>query len=167
MLVVCEGMRRKRKTKIVATLGPASSSPERMKALFEAGADVFRVNMSHNTPDSLRQIHRDVRALEESEGRPIGLLADLQGPKIRLGKLPGGRIELKEGDRIRLAREDASDDPAVLPIPHGEVFAALKQRHCLLIDDGKVRLRTWASKPDSAEAVVELGGEIKDRKGVN
>jgi pyruvate kinase len=160
-------MRRGRKTKIVATLGPASSSPERMKALFEAGADVFRVNMSHNTPDSLRQIHRDVRALEESEGRPIGLLADLQGPKIRLGKLPGGRIELKEGDRIRLAREDASDDPAVLPIPHGEVFAALKQRHCLLIDDGKVRLRTWASKPDSAEAVVELGGEIKDRKGVN
>ena len=83
-------MRRGRKTKIVATLGPASSSPERMKALFEAGADVFRVNMSHNTPESLRQIHRDVRALEDAVGRPIGLLADLQGPKIRLGKLPGG-----------------------------------------------------------------------------
>src|ERR1051325_4320071 len=160
-------MRRGRKTKIVATLGPASSSPERMKALFEAGADVFRVNMSHNTPDSLKQIHRDVRALEDAEGRPIGLLADLQGPKIRLGKLPGGRIQLKEGDSIRWAREDASDDPAVLPIPHAEVFAALKQRHCLLIDDGRVRLRTWASKPDSAEAVVELGGVLKARKGVN
>jgi pyruvate kinase len=160
-------MRRGRKTKIVATLGPASSAPEIMKALFDAGADVFRINMSHNTPESLKEVHGRVRALERAVGRPIGLLADLQGPKIRLGKLPGGCIDLKEGDRIRLVREGASDDPAVLPIPHGEVFAALKQRHCLLIDDGKVRLRTWASKPDSAEAVVELGGEIKDRKGVN
>ncbi|MBV9062015.1 MAG: pyruvate kinase [Alphaproteobacteria bacterium] len=160
-------MRRRRKTKIVATLGPASSSPERMKALFEAGADVFRINMSHNTPESLKDVHGRVRALEGEVGRPIGILADLQGPKIRLGKLPGGSIDLKEGDRIRLLREDSSDDPHVLPIPHGEVFAALKQRHCLLIDDGKVRLRTWASKPDSAEAVVELGGTVKDRKGVN
>ncbi|HEX3943097.1 MAG TPA: pyruvate kinase [Rhizomicrobium sp.] len=160
-------MRRGRKTKIVATLGPASCSPERMKALFEAGADVFRINMSHNTPESLRDVQSRVRRLEADVGRPIGILVDLQGPKIRLGKLPGGAIDLKEGDRIKLVREDASDDPAVLPIPHGEVFAALKQRHCLLIDDGRIRLRTWASKPDSAEAVVELGGTIKDRKGVN
>ncbi len=164
---VLESMRRGRKTKIVATLGPASSAPETMKALFDAGADVFRINMSHNTPESLKDAHGRVRALEREVGRPIGVLVDLQGPKIRLGKLPGGSIELKEGDRVRLAREDASDDPAVLPIPHGEVFAALKQRHCLLIDDGKVRLRTWASKPDSAEAVVELGGVVKDRKGIN
>ena len=160
-------MRRGRKTKIVATLGPASNSPENMKALFEAGADVFRINMSHNTPESLKDVHGRVRALEREVGRPIGILADLQGPKIRLGKLPGGALELKEGDRIHLVREEASDDPAVLPIPHGEVFAALKQRHCLLIDDGKVRLRTWASKPDSAEAAVEVGGVIKDRNGIN
>ncbi|HEX3652037.1 MAG TPA: pyruvate kinase [Rhizomicrobium sp.] len=160
-------MRRGRKTKIVATLGPASCSPEQMKALFEAGADVFRINMSHNTPESLKDVQARVRRLEADVRRPIGILVDLQGPKIRLGKLPGGAIDLKEGDRIKLVREDASDDPAVLPIPHGEVFAALKQRHCLLIDDGRVRLRTWASKPDSAEAVVELGGTIKDRKGVN
>jgi pyruvate kinase len=160
-------MRRGRKTKIVATLGPASCSPEQMKALFEAGADVFRINMSHNTPDSLKEVQARVRRLEADVRRPIGILVDLQGPKIRLGKLPGGAVDLKEGDRIKLVREGASGDPLVLPIPHGEVFAALKQRHCLLIDDGRVRLRTWASKPDSAEAVVELGGVIKDRKGVN
>ena len=160
-------MRRGRKIKILATLGPASSSPEGIAALFRAGADVFRINMSHNSPQSLADIHARVRALEQNEGRPIGILVDLQGPKIRLGKLPGGKITLHEGDRIRLVREAASDDPKVLPIPHGEVFAALRQRHCLMIDDGKVRLRTWASKPDSAEAIVELGGEIKDRKGVN
>src|SRR5204863_9646692 len=88
-------------------------------------------------------------------------------PQARLRQLPGGSIHLKEGGRVRLVREAASDDPAALPIPHVEVFAALKQRHCLLIDDGKLRLRTWASKPDSAEAVVELGGELKDRKGIN
>src|SRR5438874_2216491 len=108
-------MRRTRKTKIVATLGPASCSPDRMKALFEAGADVFRINMSHNTPESLKDVHARVRRLEEDVGRPVGILVDLQGPKIRLGKLPGGAIALKEGDRIRLAREEASDDPHVLP----------------------------------------------------
>jgi pyruvate kinase len=160
-------MRRTRKTKILATLGPASNSPERVRALFEAGADVFRINMSHNSPDSLKRVHGHVRALESEVGRPIGILVDLQGPKIRLGTLPGGGITLKEGDRVKLVREASSDDPAVLPIPHAEVFAALKQRHCLMIDDGKVRLRTWASKPDSAEAIVELGGVLKDRKGVN
>src|SRR5204863_9994668 len=116
---------------------------------------------------SLKDVQARVRRLEEDVGRPIGILVDLQGPKIRLGQLPGGRIELKEGDRIRLVREAKSDDPTVLPVPHAEVFAALKQRHCLLIDDGKLRLCTWASKPDSAEAVVEFGGELKDRTGIN
>ncbi len=160
-------MRRARKTKIVATLGPASSSPEKMKALFEAGVDVFRINMSHTSHDLLRELHGRVRALEEEAGRPIGILADLQGPKIRLGTLPGGQITLTQGQRIRLIRETSSDDPEILPIPHAEVFAALKQKHVLLIDDGKVRLRTFASKPDSAEAFVEIGGILKDRKGVN
>ncbi|MBV9571972.1 MAG: pyruvate kinase [Alphaproteobacteria bacterium] len=160
-------MPRGRKTKIVATLGPASSSPENIKALFDAGVDVFRINMSHNTPELLKGVQARIRTLEDSVKRPIGILVDLQGPKIRLGELPGGSVDLKEGARIRLVREPRSDDPAALPIPHAEVFAALKQKHCLLIDDGKVRLRTWASKPDSAEAVVELGGVITDRKGVN
>ncbi|HEX3810744.1 MAG TPA: pyruvate kinase [Rhizomicrobium sp.] len=160
-------MRRRRKTKIVATVGPASSTPEKLKALFEAGADVFRINMSHTSHDLLADLHGRIRALEKEEGRPIAILADLQGPKIRLGTLPGGKIEVKEGDRLRLVRAESSDDPKILPVPHGEVFAALKQRHCLLIDDGKIRLRTFASKPDSAEAIVEVGGTLKDRKGIN
>ncbi|HEY8947504.1 MAG TPA: pyruvate kinase [Rhizomicrobium sp.] len=160
-------MRRHRKTKILATLGPASSAPDQMKKLFEAGVDVFRINMSHTSHDLLRELHGKVRALEEEEGRPIGILCDLQGPKIRLGTLPGGQVTLKEGQRIRLIRADSSNDPDVLPIPHGEIFTALKQKHVLLIDDGKVRLRTFASKPDGAEAFVEVGGVLKDKKGVN
>ncbi len=160
-------MRRKRKTKIVATLGPASSSPAQLKALFEAGVDVFRINMSHTSHEKLAELHASVRALEKAEGRPIAILADLQGPKIRLGTLPGGQVTLKEGQRLRLVRAASSDDPNVLPVPHAEVFAALKQRHGLIIDDGKIRLRTFAAKADGAEAIVEVGGVVKDRKGIN
>jgi pyruvate kinase len=160
-------MRRGRKTKIVATVGPASSSPEQLEALFAAGADVFRINMSHTSHALLAELHGRVRKLEEKVRRPIAILADLQGPKIRVGTVPGGMIVLKEGDRVKLLREASSNDPGVIPIPHAEVFAALKQKHCLLIDDGKIRLRTFASKPDSAEAFVEVGGELKDKKGVN
>jgi pyruvate kinase len=160
-------MKRARKTKIVATLGPASNTPDKMKTLFEAGVDVFRINMSHADHDHLRLLHARIRELEQGVKRPIGILCDLQGPKIRLGTLPGGKVKLEQGQRIRLLREASSDDPEILPVPHAEVFAALKQKHCLLIDDGKVRLRTFASKPDSAEAFVEVGGVVSDRKGVN
>jgi pyruvate kinase len=160
-------MRRRRKTKILATLGPASSAPEMMRALWQAGADVFRINMSHTSHDLLRELHGRVRALEEDIGRPVGILCDLQGPKIRLGTLPGGQVALTEGQRIKLVRAASSDDPNVLPIPHPEVFTALKQKHGLLIDDGKLRLRTFAATPDGAEAFVEVGGIVKDRKGVN
>jgi pyruvate kinase len=160
-------MRRRRKIKIVATLGPSSASPEQLKALFEAGVDVFRINMSHTPHDLLATLHGRVRALEKEEGRPIAILADLQGPKIRLGTLPGGKVTLVEGQRIQLIRAASSDDSSVIPVPHAEVFAALKQKHGLLIDDGRIRLRTWAAGPDSAQAIVEVGGEVKDRKGIN
>ena len=160
-------MRRTRKTKILATLGPASSSPEQLRALFEAGADIFRINMSHTDHSRLAELHGRVRALEAEMGRPIGILVDLQGPKIRVGTLPGGQIALTEGQRIKLACQATSEDPGVLPIPHPEVFAALKQKHGLLVDDGKIRLRTWAATQAGAEASVEVGGVLKNKKGVN
>jgi pyruvate kinase len=160
-------MRRTRKTKILATLGPASSSPEKIKALFEAGADVFRINMSHTSHTALAEIHRRVRALEVEAGRPIGILLDLQGPKIRLGSLPGGQVTLETGARVKLLRKVEAGEPGALPIPHAEVFAAVKPDEILLIDDGRLRLRIVSVAEDSAEALVELGGVFRDRKGVN
>ncbi len=160
-------MRRRRKTKILATLGPGTSTQARIRALFDAGADVFRVNMSHTSHAALGEFHRAVRALETEVGRPIGLLVDLQGPKIRLGTLPGGALTLKEGERVRLVCQAGSTQANEIPIPHAEVFTAIKMRHSLLIDDGKVRLRLLSVGESSAEAVVVVGGEIKDRKGVN
>ena len=160
-------MRRQRKTKIVATLGPASSTPEMMAALFDAGADVFRINMSHTPHDLLKRMHGDLRALGEAKGRPVGILVDLQGPKIRLGTLKGGPRTLVENEKIRLVLGESSDQPDELPIPHPEIFQAIKQKHALLIDDGKVRLRLLKRADTYADAIVVVGGEIKDRKGVN
>jgi pyruvate kinase len=160
-------MRRRRKTKILATLGPASNTPAMMRALFDAGVDVFRINMSHTNHDMLKQMVKDLRTLSDEVGRPIGILCDLQGPKIRLGKLNGGPRMLKEGERIKLVLGETSDKPEEIPIPHPEIFQAIKQKHALLIDDGKVRLRLLRKADTFAEAVVEVAGEIKDRKGVN
>jgi len=160
-------MRRRRKTKILATLGPASNTREKMRELFDAGVDVFRINMSHTSHEMLAKMHADLRALSDEVGRPIGILCDLQGPKIRLGKLNGGPRMLKEGERIRLVLGESSDNAEEVPIPHPEIFQAIKQKHALLIDDGKVRLRLLRKADTFAEAVVEVAGEIKDRKGVN
>jgi pyruvate kinase len=160
-------MRRRRKTKILATLGPASNTPAMMRTLFDAGADVFRINMSHTSHEMLKSMHGAIRALSEEMGRPIGILCDLQGPKIRLGTISGGKRLLAEGEKVRLVLGETAKDPAEIPIPHPEIFQAIKQKHALLIDDGKVRLRLLRRGDDFAEAVVEVPGEIKDRKGVN
>lgn len=160
-------MRRRRKTKILATLGPASSTADQIRALFEAGADVFRINMSHTSHAALAEIHERVRALEREVGRPIGILADLQGPKIRLGSLPGGEAAFATGARVKLLRKVEATEPDAISIPHAEVFAAIKPGEPLLVDDGRLRLRVISVAEDSAEAVVELGGVFKNRKGVN
>ena len=160
-------MRRSRKIKIVATLGPSSNTEEAVRALFAAGADVFRINMSHTSHPGLAHLVTAVRAVEAEAGRPIAILVDLQGPKLRLGKLNHGEVRLETGAEITLVRKKATSDAGHLPIPHAEIFAALKPGANLLIDDGKVRLRTDDVTPDAIKATVLQGGIVKDHKGVN
>ncbi|MFO1074689.1 MAG: pyruvate kinase [Geminicoccaceae bacterium] len=160
-------MRRQRQAKIVATLGPASSTPERIRELFLAGADVFRLNFSHGAHDDHRQVHAAIRALEEETGRPIAILQDLQGPKIRVGVIEGGRIEVAAGETVRfvLGREPGGKD--AIPLPHPEIFEAILPGAALLIDDGRVRLEATGVEAGRIDARVVVGGAISNRKGVN
>ncbi|WP_333827312.1 pyruvate kinase [Pararhodobacter sp.] len=160
-------MRRNRNVKIVATLGPASSDLETITALFEAGADVFRLNMSHGTHDEIRARHALVRQIEASSGRPIALLADLQGPKLRLGAFAAGPVELEVGAAFRLDLDAAPGNINRVQMPHPEIFAALVAGSELLVNDGKIRLRVEECGPDFANCTVSVGGTISDRKGVN
>ena len=160
-------MYRDRFTKIVATLGPASSSRERLSALFEAGADVFRLNFSHGTPDDHRQRVELLRALEKEYKHPIAILMDLQGPKLRLGTFAKGPLELKKGQKLRFDMDEAPGTAKRVPLPHAEIFKAAKPDGILLIDDGKVRLRIVAHDENTIDTEVEVPGTISDRKGVN
>jgi pyruvate kinase len=153
--------------KIVATLGPASRTREQLRALFLAGADVFRINMSHTTHANLKALVETVRGIETELGRPVSILVDLQGPKLRLGKLAGGEMLLQPGSSVTFARAESATDGQSVPIPHPEIFAALKPGSNLLIDDGKVRLAVREVKPDTMIAEVIQGGVIKNHKGVN
>jgi pyruvate kinase len=160
-------MRRRRSAKIVATLGPASSGLERIRALFEAGVDVFRLNFSHGTHQDHEARFAAIRHVEEESGRPIGILADLQGPKLRLGVFAANRIELAAGESFRLDLDAAPGDVSRAPLPHPEVFAALHPGTDLLLDDGKVRLAVEDCGAGFADTRVVVGGTLSDRKGVN
>ena len=160
-------MRRQRNIKIVATLGPASSDHATIKALFEAGADVFRLNMSHGTHEDIAARHKIIRKVEEETGRPIAILADLQGPKLRVGTFADGAFDLVEGQKFRLDLDTAPGDGTRVCLPHPEIFAALEPGSQLLVNDGKIRLRVDACDDDSADCTVTVGGTISDRKGVN
>ncbi len=160
-------MRRKRHAKMVATLGPASADRAIMTRLFEAGVDVFRLNFSHGS----HQDHRDnlaaVRAIEAESGQPIGAMMDLQGPKLRIGAFAGGGAQLDQGARFRLDTSDRPGDQRRVRLPHPEVYAAIGSGQQLLLDDGKLRLKVTESGADFADTVVEAGGRLTDRKGVN
>jgi pyruvate kinase len=160
-------MRRGRSAKIVATLGPASSSEATIIALAKAGADVFRFNFSHGSHDDHARRLDYVRAAEREIGRPIGILLDLQGPKLRVGAFDKGRVGLTRGEPFRLDLEDQVGDQRRVQLPHPEIFQALKPDAELLLDDGKIRLRVERCGPDFAETVVTAGGGLSDRKGVN
>ncbi|MDD7971505.1 pyruvate kinase [Roseinatronobacter alkalisoli] len=160
-------MRRHRMIKIVATLGPSSSTYDMIRALFEAGADVFRLNMSHGTHDEMAQRHAIIRQVEADLGRPIGILADLQGPKLRIGTFSDGPVDLQVGQEFRLDLDKAPGDRQRVNLPHPEIFEVLEPGADLLVNDGKVRLKVNECGPDFAECTVTVGGVISDRKGVN
>ncbi|MET4101735.1 pyruvate kinase [Roseovarius sp. MBR-78] len=160
-------MRRHRNVKVVATLGPASSDYATIHALHEAGADVFRLNMSHGEHADIAEKHRIIRQIEDELDSPIAILADLQGPKLRVGTFARGEEELIEGAAFRLDLDEAEGDSTRVCLPHPEIFAALEPGSQLLVNDGKIRLRVTACDADFATCEVVVGGTISNRKGVN
>ena len=160
-------MRRDRKAKIIATLGPATSSSETIERLWDAGTDVFRMNFSHGGQEDHRNRLYHIRRLQKRIGRPIGVLLDLQGPKLRVGQLDGGEVELTAGSEFRLQLDKGTGDANWAPLPHPEIFAALKPGMTLLLDDGKLRLEVIHCTDSQAVTKVLVGGTLRDRKGVN
>lgn len=160
-------MRRQRKAKVVATLGPASSTKEMILSLFEAGVDMFRFNFSHGTQDDHRARHEAVREVERLVGRPIAILADLQGPKLRIGKFAEGKVNLKTGDEFIFDRNTADGDEKRVNLPHPELFGVMSAGHSISMDDGKIRMKVIDSNPDQIRASIITGGLLSDRKGVN
>ena len=160
-------MFRARRARIVATLGPASRGVEKVRDLAAAGADVFRVNFSHGTHADHARAIASVREAEAAVGRPLAVLADLQGPKLRLGEFADGRVKLKAGHALRLDLKSKPGDASRIGVPHPEVFAALSTGALVLLDDGKVRLRVTGHGPDFADTVVEAGEQLSNHKGLN
>ncbi len=161
------GIRRRRNVKIVATLGPASDTKEMIRALFIAGADVFRLNMSHGSHPEIAVRHKIIRELEVELDRPIGILADLQGPKLRCGVFANSSEMLDVGAAFRFDLDKTPGDATRVNLPHAEIFKALKVGSTLLVNDGKIRLKVTDCGDDYANMNVEVGGEISNRKGVN
>ena len=160
-------MRRRRRTRIIATLGPASSDRDTIGRLFVAGADVFRINMSHTSPDRMRELVALIRDVEAQYDRPIAIMADLQGPKLRLGRFADGRATVANGDPFVLDLDAAPGDHRRVQLPHPEILIALRIGDTLLVDDGKIRLVATEVSPGRAVTSVVEGGVLSDRKGVS
>ncbi|MFM2281475.1 MAG: hypothetical protein RLZZ444_3706 [Pseudomonadota bacterium] len=160
-------MKRDRKVKILATLGPASAEEEMIAKLHEAGADLFRINMSHSSHDMMRTLIGRIRAVEARSGRPIGILADLQGPKLRVGKFANGSVELKAGQTFTLDDIDQPGDETRVFLPHPEILESVQPGHRLLIDDGKLHLLAQECDGHRIVCSVVTGTKISDRKGVS
>ena len=160
-------MKRNRSVKIVATLGPASEDYKTIRALHEAGADVFRLNMSHGSHAGIAEKHKIIRQIEDELNSPIAILADLQGPKLRVGVFANDEEELEPGAAFRLDLDATEGDATRVNLPHPEIFAALKPKASLLVNDGKIRLKVNECGDDFANCEVIIGGVISNRKGVN
>jgi pyruvate kinase len=161
-------MRRNRRIKILATLGPASGTPEKIEQLFQAGADVFRINMSHASHDLMRELVGYIREVEAKVGRPIGILADLQGPKLRVGTFTAGPVELAQGQTFVLDSDSTPGTKDRVHLPHPEILSSVEPGHRLLLDDGKVQLKCIANE-GKVKIVTEVivPGRLSDRKGVS
>ncbi|WP_289036206.1 pyruvate kinase [uncultured Roseibium sp.] len=160
-------MRRNRRVKILATLGPSSSEQDIIEKLYCSGADVFRINMSHTDHDRLKMLVERIRSVEEKVGRPIGILADLQGPKLRVGIFKDGPVMLENGSTFTLDTDPAEGDVNRVQLPHPEILKALEPTHRLLLDDGKIQLRVVECTDTSAVTEVIVGGKLSNRKGVS
>jgi pyruvate kinase len=160
-------MRRSRRAKIIATLGPASSDADTIRALFDAGVDVFRLNFSHGTHADHAERVDILRRIEADTRRPIGVMLDLQGPKLRVGNFPGGHVDLEAGTPFRLELAEGDGDARHACLPHPEIFLALEAGSALFIDDGRIHLRVTEAGRDFAETEVVSGGQLSDHKGVN
>ncbi|NJM51025.1 MAG: pyruvate kinase [Sphingomonadales bacterium] len=158
---------RNRKVRILATLGPASDTPEMIEKLFLAGADAFRINMSHGEQADKAKLVTAIRALEKKHGRPTTILVDLQGPKLRVGSFTDGKVMLETGKAFILDDKDIGGDDSRVYLPHPEIFAALEEGTRLLLDDGKLVLRVTSVSPNKIETRVEVGGLLSNRKGLN
>ncbi len=158
---------RSRKVKILATLGPASNTPAKIRKLLFAGADAFRINMSHGTHAQKAKLVAAIRELEKELHRPTTILFDLQGPKLRVGSFDGGSAELEKGDRFILDRNEVAGDSSRAELPHPELFEAIRRGDRVLIDDGRIRLKVLEAGETQIITQVQVGGTISDHKGVN
>ncbi len=160
-------MRRSRKVKILATLGPASSNEEMIRKLYEAGADLFRINMSHSSHEVMRSLVGRIRAVEEQVGRPIGILGDLQGPKLRVGTFANGKETLEIGQTFTLDDNPEPGSKFRVFLPHPEILKSVEKGHRLLIDDGRLQLKAEKADGKSIICKVVSGTTISDKKGVS
>jgi pyruvate kinase len=160
-------IRRQRNVKVVATLGPSTTSYEQIRAVYEAGADVFRLNFSHGEHAEHAARMEIIRRIEQEFGRPIGVMADMQGPKLRVGRFENGKVTLNEGDKFTLDLDPSLGDSSRVQLPHKEILQALEPGVALLLDDGRIRLNVMECSSDGAETEVVIGGTLSDRKGVN
>src|SRR5262245_19220509 len=157
----------RRRTKIVATIGPASREPAVVEELILAGVNVFRLNLSHGKHDEHRENVRRVRAAAEKLGEPIALLADLCGPKIRAGRFRDGSITLKKGEAVVVTTRDVPGEPGLIPSQYTELARDVRPGDRILLDDGLLELRVEAAEGTEIRCAVTAGGVLKDRKGMN
>lgn len=156
-----------RKTKILATLGPSSNTTKLVRELLHAGANAFRLNFSHGKHADIKKLVKIIRDLEEKENRPIAIVADLQGPKLRIGTFKDGFIALKKGQKLRFDLDETPGDERRVCLPHPEVLSILEEESMIFLDDGKVRARVKKTGKDFVEVEIRAGSKLSDKKGLN